>query len=284
MVSLFVDRSLNAAASTSGAASVGLNLVLVLEADADGVSQADVDLQVPSAADEAILTMTTACVVGDPMTLEEYLSLLNIWNMAFTQLGVPTIDATTDTVSQAVIATNNWDLFKEQFLGDHAWNGAKKTVELSKFLNNDTTEVTPAARWSYAFELPSDYVRALRINGKEMRPESKHWTGYGLWEEEILTNNAGTTKRCIVTDQSTVFLEYIFLVADGDIVLLSGLTRTALALSFAAFLSSKFGKTPAEKMQLEQIAEEALRKARRADSTIGTRLIPRNYNLIWSRF
>jgi len=217
------------------------------------------------------------------MTLEEYLSLLDIYNVAFTQLGVPNINQTTDTVSQALIANNNWPLFKEQFLNDHSWNGAKKTAALSNFLNSDDTVVTPVARWRHGYKVPDDYVRGLRLNGEEMRPVSKHMSGTGLWEEEILTNDIGTHARCIVTNSTTASLEYTFLLCDAEISLLTGLTRYAMSLSFAAFLSSKFGKPASEKAQLEALAEEALRKARRADSSIGSNLTPPNMNLIWAR-
>lgn len=206
--------------------------------------------------------------------LEGYLSKLDIWNVALTKLGIETVTATTDSSSQAQKMAKNWDLFKETFLRDHVWNGAKTTIALTRFQNADLTDVVPAGRWSYAYVVPPSpkWVRSVRLNGKENRSGDKGYSGLGLWEEEVAWNAEGVGKFCILTDEAAAKLEYIFLVSDNDLDdFLTADMRWAMALTFAVHMASDLGSSNADVAQLEQHAEMARRNARRTDGQSAAR-------------
>jgi len=209
------------------------------------------------------------------LTLEEYMSVLDIWNVALTRLGIEPVTSapTSDGSPQGVILATNWPLFKEAFLRDASWDGAKKTAALTTFKDSDgVTPVVPTARWNFAYERPSDHVRSLRLNGRENRPGDKDVAGsLGLWEEEVATNDVGTRKRCLFTDEASANLEYVFLVPDSDITLMPADMRWAMALALAAHVATSFGKTTTEASMLELDAEKAKRNALRTDSATGTK-------------
>lgn len=208
-------------------------------------------------------------------SLEAYLSVLDIWNVALTRLGIERVTATdgSDGSSQALAIAANWLLFKEKFLRDNVWDGAKTTATLTRFQNTVVPgDVVPSARWNYAYNRPADHVLSLRVNGRENAPGAKSAGGFGLWEEETVTNDAGLKKRCVMSDDTPVSLEYLFLVSDNDITLLPADLRWAMAVTLAAHMSSELGSGSTEVDQLEQQAEIARRNARRTDAQTGARL------------
>ena len=210
--------------------------------------------------------------------LEAYLSKLDIWNVAITKLGgLETLTSTTDGVSHALAMAANWDLFKEQMLRDHIWNGAKTTAQLATFKDSDgTTPVVPVGRWSAAFELPAtvgrEWIRSVRLNGRENRPGDKSRSGLGLWEEEVVWNDVGTGKLCLLCDDTDAKLEYVFKISDNDIdTFMPADMQWAFALSFAVHMASDLGASNADVRDLEAQAEVARRNARRTDGQSGAK-------------
>ena len=207
--------------------------------------------------------------------LEDYLSKLDIFNVALTKLGIETLTATSDDVSQATAMNDNWTLFKGNFLRDHIWNGAKTTQALVTLKDSDTTTVrAPVDRWQYAYVLPTSpaWVRSVRLNGKENRPGPKSRSGVGLWEEEVVFDDLGDGTLCLVCDEAEANLEYIFLLADNQIdSFLPEDMQWALALSFAVHMAADLGSSNVDINQLEQQAEIARRNARRTDGQSGAK-------------
>lgn len=227
----------------------------------------------------AVVIPNTVTFSAPLLTLEEYMSVLDIWNTALVKLGVEGVTSapTSDGSPQGEKLASAWPLFKGKFLRSDDWDGGKTTALLSLFYHGDgTTMVTPNVRWTYAYVLPSDHVRSLRMNGRLNYPGQKDISGLGLWEEETVTNDAGTKKRCLLTNDAPASLEYIFRVGDADILLLPDDMRWAMALSLAAHVATGFGKTTTEIEALKADAEEATRAAVRSDNQTGARITVRD--------
>jgi len=191
----------------------------------------------------------------------EYMAVEDIWNIGLTQLGVGQVTGQVDGTAQAKLIDAVWDDFRQQFISDHAWNGCKTTAVLTALVDSDFQDST---RWSNVFSLPSDYIRALALNGHPNQPKSSEEV---QWEIEIVANTAATPvkTRCLVTNQATAKLEYVFDVGDAYIHLLSPAMRHAAGLGLAAFVGANFGKSASEIALIEQKYREALLKAKGID-------------------
>tara|TARA_R110002110_G_scaffold165165_1_gene365479 strand:+ start:146 stop:3022 length:2877 start_codon:yes stop_codon:yes gene_type:complete len=196
------------------------------------------------------------------VTIEE------IWNVALVELGVTTVqNATTDGTPQAVLLRTVWNGgFRQQFLADSSFGGSKSTATLSFFKDSSDTNVNPGGtRWNNAFLLPTDYIRALTINGLPMQPNTS--MGKNQWEIEIVGDGETpeTKKRCLVTNVGSVDLEYIMDIGNDNLSLLSPLVAHAAGLALASHVAVNFGKSPTEQAQIQQRAADALLSARGVD-------------------
>ena len=210
----------------------------------------------------------------------EIMSLEEIWNTGLTQLGVGTVDsAVSDQTAQAILLRKVWDNFRKQFVSDHAWNGCKTTAALTALANSDFKDTT---RWGNVFSLPSDYLRALTVNG---HPNQAGNAERVMWEIEIVSDSAGAKSRCICTNQSTVKLEYVFDPGDANIgTFLAPAMKHALGLAFAAFVAPNFGKSADDITLIEQKAREALLKARGIDGQESSGIFFGPSELVESRY
>lgn len=206
----------------------------------------------------------------DPLEGDAAVAVVNIWNVAMTALGISTISSTSENSAQADLLNDVWADFRKQWLVQNPWNGAKTTAALSTFKDaDDTTAVIPAGRWSRAFTLPDSttafpYLHALYINGKEMTPDNKDY------EIEAVANDAGTIRRCLMTDETTVKLEYLFDTKDANIDLLAPAVKHAMGLSLAAYIAPHFGKDQREISDLQVRADEAGVQAKAIDGQEGS--------------
>ncbi|HIF79490.1 MAG TPA: hypothetical protein EYQ05_02765 [Gammaproteobacteria bacterium] len=210
----------------------------------------------------------------------EIMSLEEIWNTGLTQLGVGTVDsAVSDQTAQAILLRKVWDNFRKQFVSDHAWNGCKTTAALTALVNSDFKDTT---RWGNVFSLPSDYLRALTVNG---HPNQAGNAERVMWEIEIVSDTAGAKSRCICTNQSTVKLEYVFDPGDANIgTFLAPAMKHALGLAFAAFVAPNFGKNANEITMIEQKARDAILKARGIDGQESSGIFFGPSELVESRY
>jgi len=205
--------------------------------------------------------------IGAPLLQgADVVTITEIWNVALVELGIATVTEV-DTSPQAQLLSNVWNGgFRQQFLADHAFHGAKTTKSLSLFTDSSGNAVKPSgSRWSNAYELPTDYIRALTINGLAMQPNTS--MGQNAWEIEIVSDGATdpTLKRCLLSNEGSVSLEYIMDIGNDNISLLSPLVAHACGLALAAHVATNFGKNPSEQQQLNQKAQDALLAAKGVD-------------------
>lgn len=194
------------------------------------------------------------------LSRSEIMSVEEVWNTGLTQLGVGRVDSyQNDTSSQASLIRAVWPNFRKQFISDHAWNGCKTTAVLTALPDSDFKDTS---RWANIFSLPSDYIRALTVNGHRNQPDNSESV---MWEIEAVANTSGVKSRCLCTNQSTARLEYVFDVGDANLDLLAPAMKHAMGLALAAFIAPNFGKSANEIALLEQKVREALLKARGID-------------------
>ncbi len=222
--------------------------------------------------DELALIDGAGSVAPELLSDGELVSVEEVWNTALTVLGVTVVQTTGEGSPQADLLNAVWDGgFRVMFLADHAWNGAKRTKKLVEFVSSPTGN-----RWSHAYSLPDDYVRAFRINGKELQPDSHNYGssgqpgGHDLFEIEVVENADGLLKRCLLTDEGTVMLEYMFDVGNANIDLLSPMTKWAMGVALAAHAAPNFGKSQQDIALLQERANKALMDAKGVDGQEGT--------------
>lgn len=255
-----VESTFSFSASTDQAS--GSNFQVFADIDGIGTVGATLSQRLRTEADiDGVGTIGAPLLQGaDIVTITE------IWNVALVELGITTVTEV-DSSPQAQLLSNVWNGgFRQQFLADHAFHGAKTTRSLSLFLDSSGDPVKPSGnRWSNAYELPSDYIRALTINGLVMQPNNS--MGQNAWEIEIVSNGSEppTLKRCLLSNENSVSLEYIMDIGNDNISLLSPLVAHACGLALAAHVATNFGKNPSEQQQLNQKAQDALLAAKGVD-------------------
>ena len=255
-----VESTFSFSASTDQAS--GSNFQVFADIDGIGTVGATLSQRLRTEADiDGVGTIGAPLLQGaDIVTITE------IWNVALVELGITTVTEV-DSSPQAQLLSNVWNGgFRQQFLADHAFHGAKTTRSLSLFLDSSGDPVKPSGnRWSNAYELPTDYIRALTINGLAMQPNNS--MGQNAWEIEIVSNGSEppTLKRCLLSNENSVSLEYIMDIGNDNISLLSPLVAHACGLALAAHVATNFGKNPSEQQQLNQKAQDALLAAKGVD-------------------
>ena len=187
-------------------------------------------------------------------------SVEEIWNIGLTQLGVGRVDsAVNDNSAQAELLRDIWPNFRKQFISDHAWNGCKTTAALTAYPDSDFKDTT---RWATIYSLPSDYIRALTVNGHKNQPSNSESV---MWEIEAVANDSGVKSRCLCSNQSSAKLEYVFDVGDANTDLLAPAMKHAMGIALGAFVAPNFGKSANEIALMEQKVKEALLRAKGVD-------------------
>lgn len=211
-------------------------------------------------------------IAATPLEGEAIVAVVNVWNVAMTALGVSTIASTSESSPQADLLNTVWADYRQQWLTQNRWNGAKTTQELSTFQDVGppvANVAIPGNRWQRAFQLPDSsdtrpYLQALTINGKELTPDNRDF------EIEVVENDAGTLRRCLLTNESTVKLEYLFDTTDANIDLLAPTVKFAMGMALAVYIAPHFGKGVREIQDLKQRSQDASVEAKATDSQEGT--------------
>jgi len=91
------------------------------------------------------------------------LSKTKIWNMALSRLHQPNLVSPDDATPAAVACATHYDQCLDAVLRLTGWNCAKTRAVLARL-----TE-TPAFGWSYAYQLPADYIQLLALDAPTVR-------------------------------------------------------------------------------------------------------------------
>ena len=173
-------------------------------------------------------------------------SVVDICNSALNLLGASTISALTDDSKNARLCNQRYEPVRNRIFRSHAWNCLTKRVQLAQ----DST--VPVVEYSYAYTLPSDCLRVLKI----------HTGATDSIASDIEYQVEG---RKIKTNEGTVYLVYIALVSDPnefDVYL-----QEALAAGLAADIAYAVTNNATLAKNYQEVADERLREARFIDAT-----------------
>ena len=162
-------------------------------------TESDIILGRPAELTKAAVAAATAVTSSD----------VQVVNMALVQIGEQPITALTDDTPRAKAANVIYADLRDTVLSAFPWLGATKRVRLAQLTS------TPLFGFTKEYQLPSDYLRLLRVDGNpDFRIEG----------------------RKIVSDDSTIQILYIYQIS--DIVEMSTLFRQSLAARLACDLAS----------------------------------------------
>ena len=173
-------------------------------------------------------------------------SVVNMCNSALNLLGASTIAALTDDTKNARLCNQRYDPVRNRVFRSHAWNCLHKRVQLAQ---NSTA---PVVEYSYAYALPSDCLRVLKIHN-------------GTTDSIASALDYKLEGRNIVTDEGTIYLIYIAL--DTDPNNYDTYLRESISHQLAADLCYAITNNATLANQYMTRADERLREARFIDAT-----------------
>ncbi len=168
-------------------------------------------------------------------------SIVDICNGALNQLGATTILSLTEDSKNARLCNQRYTQVRDGVFRSHPWNCLQKRIELAA----DTT--APAWGFSYAYTLPSDCLRLLRILDYD--------SNYKVEGRKILSNT------------SSMKILYVARVTDPNEY--DELLRETLSAALGADIAFGITSNNQTSQNMYQLFQEKLRDARFVDSTEG---------------
>jgi len=168
-------------------------------------------------------------------------STVEICNGALNQLGATTILSLTEDSKNARLCNQRYTQVRDSVFRSHPWNCLQKRIELAA----DTT--APAWGFSFAYTLPSDCLRLLRILDYE--------SNYKVEGRKILSNT------------SSMRILYIARITDANEY--DELLRETLSAALGADIAFGVTSNNQTSQNMYQLFQEKLRDARFVDSTEG---------------
>ena len=168
-------------------------------------------------------------------------SIVDICNGALNQLGATTILSLTEDSKNARLCNSRYTQVRDALFRTHPWNCLQKRVELAA----DTT--APAWGFSYAYTLPADCLRLLRILDYD--------SNYKVEGRKVLSNT------------ETMKILYIGRVTDPNEY--DELLRETLSASLGADIAFGVTSNNQTATNMYNLFKDKLRDARFVDSTEG---------------
>ena len=168
-------------------------------------------------------------------------SVVDICNGALNQLGASTILTLTEDSKNARLCNARYTQVRDSVFRSHPWNCLQKRVELAA----DTT--APAWGFSYAYTLPADCLRLLRILDYD--------ADYKIEGRKILTDN------------STMKILYVARIEDPNQY--DELLRETLSAALGADIAFAVTSNNQTASNMYNLFQDKLKDARFVDSTEG---------------
>jgi hypothetical protein len=173
-------------------------------------------------------------------------SVIDICNSALNLLGASTISSLEDDSKNARLCNQRYEPIRNKTFRSHPWNCLIKRLELAQ----DVT--APAIEYEFAYTLPSDCLRVLKIHN-------------GVTDSIASALDYKIEGRKIVTDEGTLYLVYVALVTDPNEF--DAALQEALASQIAADLAYAITNNATLAKNYQEQADERLREARFVDAT-----------------
>ena len=168
-------------------------------------------------------------------------SVVDICNGALNQLGATTILSLTEDSKNARLCNSRYTQVRDSVFRSHPWNCLQKRVELAQ----DTT--APAWGFKYAYTLPADCLRLLRILDYD--------SNYKVEGRKILSNT------------SSMKILYVSRVTDPNEY--DELLRETLSAALSADIAFAVTSNNTTATNMYNLFQDKLKDARFVDSTEG---------------
>ncbi len=168
-------------------------------------------------------------------------SVVDICNGALNQLGATTILSLTEDSKNARLCNSRYTQIRDALFRTHPWNCLQKRIALAA----DTT--APAWGFSYAYTLPADCLRLLRILDYD--------SNYKVEGRKILSNT------------STMKILYVARITDANEY--DELLRETLSAALSADIAFAVTSNNTTSTNMYNLFQDKLKDARFVDSTEG---------------
>ena len=175
-------------------------------------------------------------------------STVDICNGALNQLGATTILSLTEDSKNARLCNSRFTQVRDSVFRSHPWNCLQKRVEIAV----DTT--APAWGFSYAYTLPADCLRLLRILDYD--------SNYKVEGRKILSNT------------SSMKILYVSRVTDPNEY--DELLRETLSAALSADIAFAVTSNNTTSTNMYNLFQDKLKEARFVDATEGQNTNPDN--------
>jgi len=165
-------------------------------------------------------------------------SVVEVCNKALDKLGHGAITSLNDGTKAANLCLRSWEMVRDEMLRAHPWNFAVKRLALAP------SDETPAWGFSYAFPIPSDYLRMIEILDSAQ------------FNHQIESNN-------ILCDETVLYVRYIYKVTDPNQY--DSMFVDVVATRLAIELCEPLTQSNTKKNELIKDLDAALTNAKRVD-------------------
>ena len=172
-------------------------------------------------------------------------SIVDIANNALNILGASTISSLTEDTKNARICNQRFENVRNRVFRSHPWNCLIKRVQLAQ---NSTA---PVIEYTYAYALPSDFLRVLKIHN-------------GTTDSVASDMPYKVEGKNIITDEATVYLVYVS--KDTDPNNYDSYLYEVLAYQLAADMAYGITNNATLAKNLLVDADEKLRESRFVDA------------------
>ena len=172
-------------------------------------------------------------------------SIVDIVNNALNILGASTISSITEDTKNARICNQRFENVRNRVFRSHPWNCLIKRVQLAQ---NSTA---PVIEYTYAYALPSDFLRVLKIHN-------------GTTDSVASDMPYKVEGKNIITDEATVYLVYVS--KDTDPNNYDSYLYEVLAYQLAADMAYGITNNATLAKNLLVDADEKLRESRFVDA------------------
>ena len=172
-------------------------------------------------------------------------SIVDIANNALNILGASTISSLTEDSKNGRICNQRFENVRNRIFRSHPWNCLIKRVQLAQ---NSTA---PVIEYTYAYALPSDFLRVLKIHN-------------GTTDSVASDMPYKVEGKNIITDEATVYLVYVS--KDTDPNNYDSYLYEVLAYQLAADMAYGITNNATLAKNLLADADEKLRESRFVDA------------------
>ena len=172
-------------------------------------------------------------------------SVIQTCNSALNQLGASSITALTENSKNARLCNERYETIRDAVFRSHPWNCLIKRVQLAQ---NSTA---PVIEYTYAYALPSDFLRVLKIHN-------------GTTDSVASDMPYKVEGKNIITDEATVYLVYVS--KDTDPNNYDSYLYEVLAYQLAADMAYGITNNATLAKNLLADADEKLRESRFVDA------------------